>query len=137
MSNCPGDCSRRRFVASRLAASVSAFLLACGDGNIGGVTGAGAAALIAPSQFSAAVAGVQLASRQHSSLLPFFQVSPKGFCQLSTDLPWANAIIGARTAADANSTATLLSFFMILLSRKAAVACECAIPKQDTPATTL
>lgn len=41
MSNCPGDCSRRRFVATTLAASVSAFLLACGDGNIGGVTGDG------------------------------------------------------------------------------------------------
>lgn len=33
------DPSRRRFVTASLLASVGAFLAACGDGNIGGVTG--------------------------------------------------------------------------------------------------
>lgn len=35
----PVDPSRRRFVTGALLASVGAFLAACGDGNIGGVTG--------------------------------------------------------------------------------------------------
>lgn len=35
------DPSRRRFVTSTLLASVGAFLAACGDGNVGGVTGTG------------------------------------------------------------------------------------------------
>jgi hypothetical protein len=70
------------------------------------------------------VAGVQKASRQHSSLVPFFQTVPSVERQLSPPLvTWANAA-GAAMAADAKSTATLFSFFMILLSRKAAVACE-------------
>jgi hypothetical protein len=39
---------------------------------------------MAPSQVAAAVAGVQLASRQHSSLVPFFQTSSLlPFLQLS------------------------------------------------------
>ncbi|MEK0431562.1 MAG: hypothetical protein RL139_1366 [Gemmatimonadota bacterium] len=37
----PADPSRRRFVSAALLASVGAFLVACGDGNIGGVTGPG------------------------------------------------------------------------------------------------
>ena len=80
--------------------------------------------MIAPSHSATAVAGVQTASRQHSSLVPFFQtmlLSP--LRQLSTD-DCANAEIGAARAADAKSTASVLSFFMILLSRKAAEACE-------------
>jgi len=35
----PADPSRRRFVSAALFASVGAFLVACGDGNIGGATG--------------------------------------------------------------------------------------------------
>jgi hypothetical protein len=82
--------------------------------------------LIAPSHFSSAVAGVQPASRQQSSFVPFFQTVPSEARQLSTDFgampPWAaaNDAIGAASAADAKSTATLFNFFMILLSRKAA-----------------
>jgi len=56
----------------------------------GGTTaGAGAGAgLSAPSQSAAAVAGVQNASRQHSSLVPFFHTDvPSTARQLSTDLP--------------------------------------------------
>ncbi len=34
-------CSRRTFVSRSVLASVGAFLAACGDGNIGGVTGPG------------------------------------------------------------------------------------------------
>lgn len=53
MRDCSGDCalrnasanaadpSRREFVNTALLASVGAFLAACGDGNIGGVTGTG------------------------------------------------------------------------------------------------
>ena len=53
MPDCSGDCalrrasagaadpSRREFVNRALLASVGAFLAACGDGNIGGVTGTG------------------------------------------------------------------------------------------------
>jgi hypothetical protein len=80
---------------------------------------------MAPSQPSAAVAGVQKASRQQSSLVPFFQTVPSvPLRQLSIDLACANAAIGAASAADAKSTATLFSFFMVLLSMKAAEACE-------------
>jgi hypothetical protein len=75
---------------------------------------------MAPSHCSAAVAGVQPASRQQSSLVPFFQTVPSEARQLSIDFACANAAIGAARAAAANSTATLFNFFMILLSRKAA-----------------
>jgi hypothetical protein len=73
--------------------------------------------LITPSQASSAVAGVQLASRQHSSLVPFFQTVPVADFQLSIDFAAppcdaANAPIGAASAADANSTATLFNFFI-------------------------
>ncbi len=37
----PADPSRRLFVSQTVLASVSAFLAACGDGNIGGITGTG------------------------------------------------------------------------------------------------
>jgi hypothetical protein len=75
---------------------------------------------MAPSQFSAAVAGVQKASRQHSSLVPFFHTMPSAERQLSIVLPCASAAIGEASAAVAKSTATLFNFFMILLSRNAA-----------------
>lgn len=39
----PADPSRRQFVSAAVLASVGAFLAACGDGNIGGVTGDGGA----------------------------------------------------------------------------------------------
>jgi hypothetical protein len=70
------------------------------------------------------VAGVQPALRQQSSLLPFFQTVPSEARQLSLLLAWANAAMGTASATDAKSTATLFSFFMFLLSRNAAVACE-------------
>jgi hypothetical protein len=41
--------------------------------------------LITPSQASSALAGVHIASRQHSSLLPFFQTVPSAAFQLSID----------------------------------------------------
>jgi hypothetical protein len=73
---------------------------------------------------AAAVAGVHIASRQHSSFVPFFQTSaPSAVRQLSIDF-CAKAAIGAASATDAKSTATLFNFFMILLSGEAAVACE-------------
>jgi hypothetical protein len=63
------------------------------------------------------VAGVQLASRQHSAPEPFFHTSePSPLRQLSAELDCAEAESGAAKAADANSMATLLSFFMVLLS---------------------
>jgi hypothetical protein len=69
---------------------------------------------MAPSQPAAAVAGVQLASRQHSSLVPFFQTkSPVPLRQLSmVCAPAADA-----SAAEANNIATLFSFFMVFLLR--------------------
>jgi hypothetical protein len=68
---------------------------------------------MAPSQAASAVAGLQPASRQHSSLLPFFQtVAPSAARQLSIDFACANAAIGAASAADAKSTATLFNFFI-------------------------
>ena len=69
---------------------------------------------MAPSQPTAAVAGVQKLSRQQSSLLPFFQTnSEEPLRQLSMDCaPAAEA-----SAAVANNIATLLSFFMVLLRR--------------------
>jgi hypothetical protein len=68
-----------------------------------------------------AVAGVQLASRQHSSLEPFFQGMPVLLTQLSAPLDWANATDAeAASAAVAKSDATLFSFFMILLLRNVA-----------------
>jgi len=73
---------------------------------------------MAPSQVAAAVAGVQLASRQHSSLVPFFQTVPSAARQLSTVAPAAEC--PAATAADAMATdaisiATLFNFFMVFL----------------------
>jgi hypothetical protein len=59
------------------------------------------------------VAGVQNGVRQHSSLVPFFQTLPSTARQLSTGLPCAKAPDkGAASAADANSNATLFSFFI-------------------------
>ncbi len=69
---------------------------------------------MAPSQVAAAVAGVQEASRQQSSLVPFFQTSSLvPFLQLS--MVWAPAAV--TTATDANNIATLLRFFMDVLER--------------------
>jgi hypothetical protein len=62
---------------------------------------------------AAAVAGVQKASRQHSSFVPLRQtVVPSPARQLSTVLACANAAIGAASAADAKSTATRFNFFI-------------------------
>jgi hypothetical protein len=66
---------------------------------------------MAPSQPAAAVAGVQVASRQHSSLEPFFQAWPVLLRQLSTDC----ALAAVAKAAEANTIANLLNFFMVLL----------------------
>ena len=77
---------------------------------------------MAPSQVAAAVAGVQLASRQHSSLVPFFQTSSEvPLRQLST--VWAPAAV--TSAADANSIATLFNFFMVLLLGKKGPQSDC------------
>jgi alkylhydroperoxidase family enzyme len=69
---------------------------------------------MAPSQPTAAVAGVQKLSRQHSSLEPFFTTVPSAARQLSTV---------CAPAAEANATAAinianLFNFFMILLDEK-------------------
>ena len=85
-----------------------------GAATLGAGAGAGAAALgatIAPSQPAAAVAGVQVAPRQHSSLVPFFQAWPVPLRQLSTDC----ALAAVAKAAEANTIATLMNFFMVLL----------------------
>jgi sorbitol-specific phosphotransferase system component IIA len=74
--------------------------------------------LIAPSQLAAAVAGVQAASRQHSSFEPFFHTVPSEARQLS--IVWAPAAVAR--AAEANNIATLFSFFMVLLMGKKAAA---------------
>jgi hypothetical protein len=69
---------------------------------------------MAPSQPTAAVAGVQLASRQQSSFVPFFQASsPVPLRQLS--IVCAPAAVAR--AADAINIATLLSLFMVFLLR--------------------
>ncbi len=69
---------------------------------------------MAPSQPAAAVAGVQLASRQHRSWVPFFQASsPEPLRQLSTDC----APAAVTRAAEANNIATLLNLFMFFLLR--------------------
>jgi hypothetical protein len=80
--------------------------------------GAGGGLTMAPSQSVLAVPGVQGVSRQQCWLVPFFQTLPELSTQLSL---WAKApdTETARTA-DAKSDATLLSFFMFLLSRKGA-----------------
>src|SRR3990167_1185251 len=81
----------------------------------GAGAGAGAGATtgtIAPSQPGAAVAGVQKLSRQHNSLVPFFQtISLVPFFQLSI----VCAPAAVTSAAEANNIAILLSFFMVLL----------------------
>jgi hypothetical protein len=72
---------------------------------------------MAPSQPAPAVAGVQLALRQHCSLVPFFQTVPELSRQLST----VCAPAAVARAAEANNIATLFSFFMVfLLGDKAA-----------------
>ena len=84
--------------------------------STGGAGGVGGTGLIQPSQFSTAPAGVQPASRQQNSFVPFFHTRPNGFTQLSVFLAsWAKAG-AAPMAAAANRTATLLSLFMVLLS---------------------
>jgi hypothetical protein len=73
---------------------------------------------MAPSQVAAAVAGVQLASRQHSSLVPFFQTVPSAARQLSIVAPTAECPAAAAAdamAAVAISIATLFNFFMVFL----------------------
>ena len=107
--------------AGRAAGAGAGAALGAGAGagaaalGAGAGAGAGAAALgaaMAPSQPAAAVAGVQVASRQQSSLVPFFQAcSPVPLRQLSTDC----APAAVAKAAVANTIATLLNFFMVLL----------------------
>src|SRR5262245_52887193 len=81
------------------AAKVTFSLTGAGGaaGGGGGAGGAGGGGFRAPSQSASvlrqspapdAVAGVQLASRQQSSLLPFFQGMPFALSQLSTVLGW-------------------------------------------------
>jgi hypothetical protein len=84
------------------------------------------------------VAGVQPASRQHSAPEPFFQTSvPSPLRQLSAELDCAKTASGAVKAADANSTATLLSFFIgSPLRGIAAVACEIPNRKRENLANT-
>ena len=103
--------------AAGAGAGAGAAALGAGAGAAAGAgagAGAGAAALgatMAPSQPAAAVAGVHVASRQHSSLLPFFQAWPVPLRQLSTDC----ALAAVAKAAEANTIANLLNFFMVLL----------------------
>ena len=107
--------------AGRAAGAGAGAALGAGAGagaaalGAGAGAGAGAAALgaaMAPSQPAAAVAGVQVASRQQSSLVPFFQAcSPVPLRQLSTDC----APAAVAKAAEANTIANLLNFFMVLL----------------------
>src|SRR3546814_8333675 len=59
------------------------------------------------------VAGVQKLSRQHSSLVPFFQTSPNGLRQLSTVC--ADTAPDAVAAAMASASAILEGLFMFLL----------------------
>ena len=74
---------------------------------------------MAPSQSTAAVAGVQKLSRQQSSCVPFFQTdSPEPLRQLSTDC----APAAVASAAVAISIATLFNFFIFILVAKAAAA---------------
>src|SRR5438105_5635238 len=101
----------------------------------GGAAGGGGGAFRAPSQSGWAVAGVQLASRQQSSLVPFFQGMPVALTQLSIVWAWAKAPVAeAARAADAKSDATLFSFFMILLSREGAV-CFCKTSELESEST--
>ena len=98
--------------AAALGAGAGAGAAALGAGAGAGAGAAALGAAIAPSQPAAAVAGVQLASRQHSSLEPFFQAcSPVPLRQLST----VCALAAVAKAAEANTIATLMNFFMVLL----------------------
>ena len=111
MAAAGGGAGRAAGAAALGAAAAGA---GAGAAALGAGAGAGAAALgaaIAPSQPAAAVAGVQLASRQHSSLEPFFQAWPVPLRQLSTDC----ALAAVAKAAEANTIANLLNFFMVLL----------------------
>jgi hypothetical protein len=67
---------------------------------------------MAPSQPTAAVAGVHTESRQHRPLLFFQTSSAPELRQLSTDC----ALAAVASAAVANNIATLFSFFIFLLS---------------------
>ena len=92
------------------AASVASAVTGAGAGA-GAAAGAGFGTM-APSQPLAAVAGVQLLLRQHSSPPAFFQTSsPLAFLQLST----VCAPAAVTSAAEASNKATLLSFFMVVL----------------------
>ena len=109
-----GGGAGRAAAGAGAGAGAGAAALGAGAGAAAGA-GAGAAALgatMAPSQPAAAVAGVQVASRQQSSLEPFFQAcSPVPLRQLSTDC----ALAAVAKAAEANTIANLLNFFMVLL----------------------
>src|SRR5690606_10853454 len=75
--------------------------------------GAGASATGTPSQPAIPVAGVQKLLRQHSSLVPFIQTSPKLLRRLSTVC--AEAEPAAVAAAKARARAILEGLFMFLL----------------------
>ena len=104
------------------AGAAGAAAAGAGAAGAGAGAGAGAAALgatIAPSQPTAAVAGVQLELRQQSSLVPFFQISSLvPLRQLS--MVWAPAAVAS--AAVAISIATLFNFIIFVLLWKAAAA---------------
>ena len=111
MAAAGGGAGRAAGAAALGAAAAGAGAAALGAGAGAGAGAAALGAAIAPSQPAAAVAGVQLASRQHSSLEPFFQAWPVPLRQLSTDC----ALAAVAKAAEANTIATLLNFFMVLL----------------------
>jgi hypothetical protein len=75
---------------------------------------------MAPSQPTAAVAGVQLASRQQSSLVPFFQTVPSVLRQLSTDC----ALAAVARATVAINIAILFNFIMVYLQKRCSNAAE-------------
>src|SRR5690625_3021701 len=80
---------------------------------VGSTTGGSACATGTPSQPAMPVAGVQKLLRQQSSLVPFIQTSPKGFCQLS--IVCAETAPVAVIAATASVSAILEGLFMFLL----------------------
>jgi hypothetical protein len=99
-------------VSATAAAAKSSSSHSAGAGagaGAGLATGAGAAAAtIAPSQPTAAVAGVQLALRQQNSLVPFFQTVPSALTQLFTC-----ALAAVANAAVARSITTLFILIMV------------------------
>ncbi len=89
---------------------------AAGAAATGAGAGAGGGATIAPSQSTAAVAGVQLASRQHRVPSAFFHcMLPWPERQLSEAVVDPPAIAVPANATDANNIAIVFSFFIFIL----------------------